>query len=332
MKTHTQGIIRGRAWFVLIAGLALAGCARDPFEIRQDDEACVESLLSVRSELEEMEGKPQRVLSLEEMEALAVRPENLERAIGRKKYILHYYKRLPDKDEEIVPAKFPLHWEIDSTAVQTEGTYWITIGKADEVKVAFSCDACQQIDGDGKVVDARKTHVETEFVTPPTQRSCTEDWCFSIRPRKADLAAEAGNEYLIRIESQETYLKAAKSRIRLAKEKNPRTFRLRFTDPLEYRAMGFVKELGIAMALSDKADRAKSGALKVEHLLQQMDSLKTAIMAWEGEAASPERDAKIESLATRRDYLIEQKTELDIEMAGILPQILVISPGVPCGK
>ncbi|HEX2901005.1 MAG TPA: hypothetical protein VHS96_14905, partial [Bacteroidia bacterium] len=191
-----------------IAILCLSGCKEDRFRIRvaPGSDVCMESLLSINSGTLQGSAASESGLGLPELKALALDKDNLKRAIGGRAYILHFYRRLEDKDEEISPVKFPFYWEIDSTKLQTEGTYLVDIQSASELKIAFRCEDCQLIDASGQSSPGKKAGFESEFDSPTQARHCNEDACFALRPRKLDLSPEVGKQYLVRIESQQTYL------------------------------------------------------------------------------------------------------------------------------
>ncbi len=311
--------------------LILFGCSPDRFEIHvaPNSETCIESLLSTTNELAMPNGKLQPGLTLEDLRALAQRPENLAKAVGNKPYILHFYRRDGKMDEEISPIKFPFYWEIDSMKLQTEGTYLVQINGTSNIHLAFFCTDCQTISPDGKVEKGKKPEIENDFDSEISARHCNEDACFGLRPRKSDLSKEVGKTYLVRLEAQETYLNAAKQRIEIQNSPNPGNFTLRFRDQLAYRAMTFVKELGIAMALSDKAQREKEIFPRIDALKGKIDTLRVRIQLPQGNPVTitPSDRAGWEQEIVA---LETERVQLQMEAASVIPRLLVISPGMRC--
>lgn len=327
--------------FGLWASLLLFGCGHDRFEIRTQADKCVESTFAVHTEVDRVEGKGNSSpLSLADLQALAVRPANLELALAKRKYIVHYYQRTQDHDVEINPAKFPLFWDIDSTVIQTEGIFLVHFKDERTANISFKCEGCIRIDTTGQTLEPKHAALESELEAAIPSKQCSPEWCFSLRPRKIQLKEEVGQDYLVRIESRKSYLATAKDRIQVEDGKGyPGTFTIRFRDPLEYRATNFLKELGIAMALSDKEDRAAEIAPRLETLEQQISELKREIDSLQlsrneagnkptnvDEASQQLEHEKMQTLTA----LEREKEHLLLEKFAVLPRLLVTSPALPC--
>lgn len=316
----------------LLLAAVLAGCDDDRFAIRlaPNSETCLESILSTTNELARPGGKLQPGLELEDIQALAMRPENLARAVGNKQYILHYYRRNKDFDEEVSPIKFPFYWEIDSTKLQTEGTYLVEIKSQSELHLAFYCEDCQSIAPEGTLKPGRAPKINNDFDSDTQARHCNEDACFSIRPRKLDLSKEVGKTYLVKLEAQQTYLDSAKTRIQVEKFGSTGNYLLRFRDQLLYRISTFVKELGIAMALSDKAQREKEILPRIDAIKGKIDTLRVKIQLPQG---NPVTITPSDRAAWEQEIvaLETERVQLQMEAVSVIPRLLVITPGMRCG-
>jgi hypothetical protein len=272
-------------------------------------------------------GKLADDLALKDIQALAFKPDNLAKAVGNRRYIVHFYRRNADFDEEISPIKFPFYWEIDSTKLQTQGTYLVEIKSKTNLRMAFYCKECQVIDTNGKREAGKKPEIENDFESDIQAKHCNEDACFAIRPRKLDLSPEVGKHYLVKVEAQQTFLDSAQTRLEVEESSNKGNYILRFQDPLGYRASTFVKELGIAMVLSDKAAREKV-------ILPRIDQLQATIDSIEISKAYPVTGSRrTEQPRSELHVALEnERVQLQMEAISVLPRILVISPGMRCGE
>mgnify|MGYP000925262055 CR=1 FL=1 len=332
MKRRINSVNREnlRFWaFLGLALLCLTSCGNDRFTIRlaPNSQTCIESLLSTRNEIAMPGGKLADGLALKDIQALAFKPENLAKAVGNRRYILHFHRKNAEFDEEISPIKFPFYWEIDSTKLQTEGIYRIEIKSETDLHMAFYCKHCQVITPDGKREAGKKPEIENDFESGIQAKHCNEDACFAIRPRKLDLSPEVGKTYLIKVEAQQTYLDSAKIRLLLEESTVLGNYVLRFEDPLGYRASTFVKDLGIAIALSDKTARERIILPRIDQLQARIDSIeisKAYPVTGSRRTEQPPSDLHV--------ALERERVQLQMEAISVLPRILVISPGMRCGE
>lgn len=308
------------AVLALIAGCVLTACQPKTVEIHEapNSEVCVELLMSVHSAYAEMERLPQPPMDFEAIREMALSSQCLEAAMRHRKYVAHYYQHLEDRDVEIVPVKFPLYWKLDSTTIQTEGTYLVEFKSQSDLQISFQCDPCSRIDTAGKLLASRVETMNTEFASKTDQRHSNLDWTFTLQPRKADLSKEVGKSYLVRIESRESYLAKARERIRLV-QSNGNNLRLQYSDGLDYRATDFANSLARSLAMVDKAKRDSANTLRLGAVQAEIAQFEAG-MAGSGDG-NPELDS-----------LKREENKLKIELAAILPRILVIGKGAACGK
>lgn len=315
---HRQNIT---IWIALacIALMACSACTQKPIEVRENSipEACVELLMAVHSSYAEMEGLPQPPMDFDAIERLARSEGCLEDAMGHRKYVIHYYQHLEDRDVEVVPAKFPLYWRLDSTVVQTEGTYRVEFKTQSEIEINFQCKGCARISPAGKLLASRVESMGMDFTSKTEQEHRTPDWTFSLMPRRGDLSKEVGKSYLVRIESRESYLARADERLSLSPA-GPNSFKIRFRDGLEYRATEFANNLGKALALADQALIDSANVIQLKAVQAEIAEMASA-------PASKESAAK-------QDSLKREENKLKIELDAILPRILLISDGNSCGS
>ncbi|MFN8393966.1 MAG: hypothetical protein U0176_04760 [Bacteroidia bacterium] len=294
---------------LLLVGMGLNACEQKACEVREapNSDVCVEMLMAVHSSYEEMERLPQTPMDFEAIKGIAFSPQCLGDALGYRKYVLHYYQHHEDRDEEIVPVKFPLYWKLDSTAIQTEGTYRVDFKSEKEVEISFHCDKCDRIDINGKLLASRIEKMDVDFTSKTEQVHKTPDWSFNLQPRRADLSKEVGKTFLIRIESRESYLKKAPERLNLI-QSGPNSFKIQYRDGLDYRATDFASGLGKSLALIDQARLDSMNTLKLKAVQDELAKLGNA------------NPSKLDSLK-------REENRLKIELDAILPRILVITRG-----
>ncbi len=320
------------AWF-----LAMAGCTQDNFAIRPKPGGggCTEAVLGLSKDpKDKLEGIVERPVSLELLREYMHRPANMDAALSYKKHILHYFRRLESFDEEIVPVKFPLYWELDTTHVQTEGTYLIEFKSASEVKIDFHCDACFVVDIHGQRQPATRSNFTTSFTAGTNGVQETADWSFKLRPRKIQLVEEVGKKYIVQVESRTSYGADAKSRMQL--EDVGYGYILRFSDPLASRSEDVMKGLAIAMVNDDRWQRQQAIDKVIDPLRPQIDSLYAVVDSLKSLLVLDGKSGAIHAaLAPAEERLLDlltQKSTWDIKRAAFLPRFLVLSPGIPCGK
>jgi hypothetical protein len=316
--------------------LLLTACGMDGMEVRRrpDAAACMESRFVHAGPFSQVDaGISERPVTLELLQDYMQRPENLSIALNRKKYILHYFQRMPEWDQEIVPAKFPLYFEIDSTAMQTEGLFEFEFTSATQVQVRFVCETCERIDQQGQRLPGKRTQNRTRMDAATTSTQKNADWAFKLRPRKLQLQGEVGKRYLVQIESQESYLATAKPKLSLEADKD--AFRLQFSDPFAYRAENFTKALCIAIVNSDQMARRNAIDSTMSHLKVAIDSLQAVrdalvpLQLLNGKSGEMNRqlNAAEKSLAQKTERL----TYWEVQREAFIPRFLVIGNGMPCG-
>jgi hypothetical protein len=337
----TMGILAPRftLWPVLGAGLVLllTACGMDGMEVRRrpDAAACMESRFVHAGPFSQVDAGISEVpVTLELLQDYMQRPENLAMALNRKKYILHYFQRMPEWDQEIVPAKFPLYFEIDSTAMQTEGLFEFEFTSATHAQLRFVCETCERIDQQGQRLPAKRTQNRTRLDIATTSTQKNADWAFKLRPRKLQLQAEVGKRYLIQIQSQESYLATAKPKLSLEADKD--AFRLQFSDPFAYRAENFTKALCIAIVNSDQMARRNAIDSTMSHLKAAIDSLQAVRDALVPLQVLNGKSGEMSRQMTAVEELLAQKTERltywEVQREAFIPRFLVMSNGMPCGQ
>jgi hypothetical protein len=295
----------------------------------------VETVFKARPEFNMLtDSVKERPITLELMREYMLNPYNMATALGYKKYILHYYRRESGFDEEIVPAKFPLRWEIDSTAIQTEGTYIVTFETANQVVIDFHCDACTQIDQRGARLPGTKTDFKTSFEGTTNSLQKTADWAFKLTPRKAAMDAELGKQYLVRIEARDSYIHEAQKRLSI--EEKFGGYRMKFTDPFGYMAEKVLIGMGIAMVNEDRANRQKAIDKVNESMRPERDSLAKAIdslkLLLPRDGRSGQAHAALKQAEERYAWLMGQKQYWDKKYAAFLPRMLTKEGAFPCGS
>lgn len=334
---------RNSVFIALISLLCFSSCIQDKFEVnlKPGSESCLESMLFVSNpnatDLPFLQS--QRPVSIDLLQEEAAKPENLRKGIKNKKYVLHFYRRVGDFDIAIPPVKFPLFWKIDSTLNQTEGTFLIDIKSESDVFIEYKCDGCATISPKGEKITANGVASAFEFSTSmhvsPQETIQTDHFAVRLAPRQIPFSKAVGESYVITISSPETYCNAAKDRLQFFKTENsPTGFSMRFRDNSEYWASSFLKEIGIALAMSDHENAEQLIQTRVDSISVKVDSLKSIVGNIENLLdALPKRAEKMDEFnETEKELvlLLEQRAALQIKKAGMLPRILILATGTPC--
>ena len=327
---------------LLVLAFGFSACSEDPFVIKLQpgSETCLESLLFVSGN--NVQALPMlkklEPVSLGYLQPEANKMENLRKGIKNRKYVLHHYKRSEGFDLAIPPVKFPLFWEIDSTHIQTEGTYLIDIVSESEVKIRFKCEGCAQIDQKGEKLAGKHAALEIEFGTAPDATIVKEDWGFRLRPRKIPFSEVVGQHFVLKVTAPETYCEAAKTKLTFENTKGglPNSFQMRFVDDSEYWTSIFLKEIGIAIAMRDLEDARDLIQVKIDSLGTEIDALKSQVSQQTLERvldALPNRAEKMQEFNAEENALmklLEEKASLQLKSASMLPRILVLASGSKC--
>lgn len=331
-----QGIIGAILYLMIFA----TSCGTNQFEIKlkTNSGTCLESLL-INSPLKSKSSilETREAISLELIQDEALKTENLRKAIKNRKYVLQFFQREEEYDISIPPVKFPLFWELDSLSVQTEGVFLIEIKGDNEVQIAFHCDECNQIDSNGNNVSPKKHDYQQEFQVKPNGNISNADFSIRLRPRKIPFSDAIGQRFLIKINSAESYCNSAKSRIHVEKTKDSaETFILSYHDESEYWTSLFIKELAIAVAISDHEKTKNLFQEKIDSISLEIDTLKTKVknleQLLEALPNRNERMAEFDEDENQLLILLESKVALQLEMASMLPRILILSSGTPSQK
>ncbi len=324
--------------------LSISACGHEEFgvKLKPGSEVCMESLLHISNTPSGFDyPNAQAPVSVDLLRQEAHKMENLRKGIKNKKYILHYYHREDGFDIPIPPVKFPLFWKIDSTKNQTEGTFEIDIESEDDILITYKCRECSQITPEGKKLV--KTGIGTSFEysvkfhASPNEKIEATDYAVKLAPRKIPFSAAVGNHYTITLVAPETYCNAAKEKLEIVESKGmPNSYTMRFTDNSKYWASSFLKEIGIAMAMSDHQNADQMIQSRVDSLSNQIDALKAEVGDIERILeALPKREEKMSEFNAKENelmLLLEKKAEIQIKQAGMLPRILVLATGTPCGS
>lgn len=306
-QSFAQTLRRHRTGMALALLLACTSCTDDEFGVRVQAEACASVTFS--SFQPGARAKPDTV-PMADLEALLDDPAVLSEAMQGQRMVLRHFERTGRHDQSIVPAKFPVFFTLDSTAVMTEGLWLVHVLDGERLRIQFACTECATVDARGNRGPARARGIRHDVEAQVPGDVETPDFHLRLDARRGTLKPFEGQVFIAELVARETFLDQARPKLQLSDEGG--SHRLRLADASAYVAERFLKELSIAMVRID-LQRKREGT---QAALQQLDREIEAMRATGDEP----------SLAK----MLERRAALQEGLAAFNPRFVVSDPAAAC--
>lgn len=260
--------------------------------------------------------------------------ENLQAAIGDKRFISTFYIKEGEFDKAVAPASFPIFWEPDSIGQQVEALFVLKILSEERISVTVDCEDCRPIEADGKLGQANSS-IHSHWDGKPSDLMVSAHWKIQLRPRKLPLANFKDQVLKVRMRSAQTYLEEAKTKLKLNQPvADQANFQLSYEDEAVYLAQSFLRKMTVAMAMHDRN-------VLLAPLDKTMDSLELAIDSARQKVPNypelsqrlpvkPENKHTFKPEELKLIELLDRQSSLQMYRGRLMPRLLVLAREVPC--